>query len=58
MITKVLAFELGVHPAEGDVLGVELPPHATARATAAATTKPIPNREAFIDILRRICAKW
>jgi hypothetical protein len=48
MMTNVLAFELGVHPPEGDVLGVELPPHATASAVAPAARSPTHSREMFI----------
>jgi hypothetical protein len=51
MMTSVLAFELGVHPPEGPVLGDELPPQAMASAIVAAATTLIPNRDAFIRIL-------
>jgi hypothetical protein len=40
MMTKVLGFALGVHEAEGAVLGDALPPHEMAMATAAAAKAP------------------
>jgi hypothetical protein len=57
MMTSVFAFELGVQPPEGPVLGDELPPQAMARAIVAATPTPTPNRDASISTPRRICAR-